>query len=118
MSKEVMVVDDEKDIRETMKNILEPEGYDVVTAKNGDEALKKLKNGKKPDLILLDIMMPGTPAREVVKRIKNTKIIFVSVVKISEAEKENLFKQENIVGYIQKPFDTDDLIKQVEDAVG
>ena len=113
-----MVVDDEKDIRETMKDILEPEGYDVITAKNGDDALKILKKKKKPDLILLDIMMPGTPVREVVKKIKNTKIIFVSVVKISEAEKKNLFKQDNIEGYVQKPFDAKDLIKEVEKAIG
>src|SRR6056297_1415110 len=82
-SKTVMIVDDEEDIRDTIKSILESEDYEVITAKDGDDALKKLKKGKNPDLVLLDIMMPGTSAKEVVKRIKNSKVIFVSVVKIS-----------------------------------
>jgi len=116
-SKTVMIVDDEEDIRDTIKSILESEDYEVITAKDGDDALKKLKKGKNPDLVLLDIMMPGTSAKEVVKRIKNSKVIFVSVVKISESEKKDLFKQDNVIGYIQKPFDTDDLIKKVRDAV-
>jgi len=116
--KTIMIVDDEKDIRETIKTLLESEGYEIITAEDGDDALKKLKKGKKIDLILLDIMMPGTPAKEVVKKVKDIKIIFVSVVKTSESEKKDLFKQDNVVGYIQKPFDTDDLIKKVKDAIG
>ena len=115
--KEVMVVDDEKDIRDTVKNILESEDYKVILAEDGDDALKKLKDNK-PDLILMDIMMPGTPVREVIKKIKDINIIFVSVVKTSEAEKENLFKQDNVKGFVQKPFDTDYLIEKVKDALG
>ena len=73
MAKKIMVVDDEADIRSSVKTILEKEGYEVITAVNGDDCLKKLEKGK-PDLILLDIMMPGTPVREIVKKIKEVKI--------------------------------------------
>jgi len=110
--KKIMVVDDEPDIRASVKTILEKKGYKVVTAISGDDCLKQLKK-EKPDLILMDIMMPGTPTREVVKKIKDIKISFLSVVRTSEAEKEELMKQSNIVDFIQKPFDIDELIKRV-----
>ena len=117
MAKKIMVVDDEADIRSSVKTILEKEGYEVITAVNGDDCLKKLEKGK-PDLILLDIMMPGTPVREVVKKIKNVKISYLSVVRTSEAEKEKLLGQNNIVDFIQKPFDIKDLVKRVKKIVG
>ncbi|MBT6774514.1 response regulator [Candidatus Woesearchaeota archaeon] len=117
MAKKIMVVDDEADIRSSVKTILEKEGYEVITAINGDDCLKKLEKGK-PDLILLDIMMPGTPVREVVKKIKNVKISYLSVVRTSEAEKEKLLGQNNIVDFIQKPFDIKDLVKRVKKIVG
>lgn len=109
-----MVVDDEPDIRETVKTLLKKEGFNVVTAVNGDDCLKKLPK-QKVDLILLDIMMPGTPVREVVKKINKIKIAFLSVVRTSEAEKEKLLGQKNIVDFIQKPFDIDKLIKKVKE---
>ena len=113
----ILVVDDEADIRSSVKTILEKEGYEVITAVSGDDCLKKLEKGK-PDLILLDIMMPGTPVREVVKKIKDVKISYLSVVRTSEAEKEKLLGQNNIVDFIQKPFDIKDLVKRVKKLVG
>jgi DNA-binding response OmpR family regulator len=93
--------------------ILEVNGYNVVTAINGDDCLKKL-NEIKPDLILLDIMMPGTPVAEVVKQITDVKIAFMSVVRISDARKRGLCSQDNIVDFFQKPFNVSDLIDRVE----
>ena len=80
-TKTILVVDDEADIRDSVKMILEPNGYKVLTATDGDDCLKILKQ-KTPDLILLDIMMPGTPVGEVVKKIKDIKIAYMSVVRI------------------------------------
>lgn len=117
MAKTIMVVDDEPDIRESVKTVLEKNGYKVVTAIHGDDCLKKLPK-QKIDLILLDIMMPGTPVREVVKKIKGTKIAYLSVVRTSEAEKEDLLKSRNIVGFIGKPFDINELVKKVKKLVG
>lgn len=110
--KTILVVDDEKDIRDSVKTILEKEGYKVATANNADDCLKKLKTIK-PDLILMDIMMPGTPVKEIIPKIK-TKIAFLSVVRTSEAEKEELMKSKNIKDFIQKPFDIDELVKRVK----
>jgi len=111
-----MVVDDEEDIRTTVKAVLEKEGYKVETAISGDDALKKVASVK-PDLILLDIMMPGTPVREIVPKL-GSKVAYLSVVRTSEAEKEDLMKSKNIVDFIQKPFDIHDLVNKVKKIVG
>lgn len=97
--------------------ILEPQGYNVETASNGDECLEKLDQTN-PDLILLDIMMPGTPVAEIIKKIKNTKIAFMSVVRISEARKRGLTTNENVVDFFQKPFNVQDLVSRVKIHVG
>lgn len=116
LGKTVMVVDDEQDIRETVQAVLENNGYKVILAVNGDDCLEKLKKTT-PDLVLLDIMMPGTPVKEIVPKIK-TKIAYLSVVRTSEAEKEELIKSKNIVDFIQKPFDINDLLRRVKRIVG
>lgn len=115
--KVVMIVDDEDDIRETVSNILEKEGYEVKVAKNADEALEKYKEKPKPDLVLMDIMMPGTPVKKVVPKLK-TKVAYLSVVRTSEAEKEELLKSKNVKDFIQKPFDIKELVKRVKKLVG
>ncbi|MBT4631159.1 response regulator transcription factor [Candidatus Woesearchaeota archaeon] len=117
MAKTIMIVDDESDIRSTVKTVLEKEGYKVIAATNGDDALKKWLK-QKSDLILLDIMVPGTPVREIVPKLKGAKIAYLSVVRTSEAEKEDLMKSKNIVDFIQKPFDIKELVKRVKKLVG
>ncbi len=114
--KTIMIVDDEQDIRKSVKTILKRNGYKVITAVNGDDCLKKLPKHNF-DLILMDVMMPGTPVKEVIKKIKNIKIAYLTVVRISEAEKENLMKSKNVVGFIQKPFDINELVKNVRNIV-
>lgn len=113
MTKTILVVDDEPDMRQSVKTILEVNGYRVVTAVNGDDCLEKVREYK-PDLILLDIMMPGTPVDDIVKQIKDIKIAFMSVVRISDARKRGLCTQENIIDFFQKPFNVTDLIDRVE----
>jgi len=111
--KSILVVDDEPDVRESVRIILEMNGYDVIEAIDGDDCLQKIKE-KKPDLILLDIMMPGTPVNEIIKQIKDIKIAFMSVVRISDARKKGLTTQDNVVDFLQKPFNVSDLIERVK----
>lgn len=113
MQKTILIVDDEPDIIDSVRIILEKNGYNVETAIDGEDCLKKLSE-LKPDLILLDIMMPGIPVEDVVKKIKDIKIAFMSVVRISEARKKGLCKQENIVDFFQKPFNVSDLVDRLE----
>lgn len=110
----ILIVDDESTIRIGVETILKKEDYTTYTAIDGDDCLKKLAK-KKIDLILMDIMMPGTPIKEIIKKIKYIKIAYLSVVRKSEAEKEGLLDQKNIVGYFQKPFETDDLLKGIKE---
>jgi two-component system response regulator VicR len=117
MTKTIMVVDDEEDIRETVTTVLESNGYKVIAAVDGDDCLKKVEE-QKPDLILMDIMMPGTPVKDVVPKLKDFKVAYLSVVRTTEADKEDLMKSDNIVDFIQKPFDVDDLLKRVQKIAG
>ncbi|PIN89196.1 hypothetical protein COU57_06330 [Candidatus Pacearchaeota archaeon CG10_big_fil_rev_8_21_14_0_10_32_14] len=114
-SKTIMIVDDEEDIRNTVKEILLKNGFKVNTALNADDCLKKIKTkSSTPDLILMDIMMPGTPVRDIIPKLSPLKVAYLSVVKTTEAEKEKLTKEKNVVGFIQKPFDVDDLISKIK----
>ena len=73
--KTILIVDDNEDLGRIIKRILDKEGFETILALNGDEALEKIKNSSiKPDLILLDIMMPGTPVAEIVDQLSDIKI--------------------------------------------
>jgi len=69
MAYKILVVDDEKDIVETFKKRLLQEGYDVVVAFSGEEALTKVKRDN-PDIILLDLILPGMNGYDVLKEIR------------------------------------------------
>ncbi|HLC67709.1 MAG TPA: response regulator [archaeon] len=119
--KTVMVVDDEAPIRELLGAVLGSAGFTVIAAVDGKDCLRKLES-MKPDLILLDMMMPGMSGREVCQGIrknqktKSLKVIFVTVAKFSETGKDTL-KELKVLDYITKPFDNDDLIKRVKKAI-
>ena len=71
MKKNILVVDDEKDIIDLLSYNLSKEGFAVITARNGKEALEKVK--QKPDLILLDVMMPEMNGLQVIQELKKNK---------------------------------------------
>ena len=100
----IMIVDDEPDIVTSLISLLENEGYDVVSAKDGGECLAILKE-ESPDLILLDFFMPGMSGREVLERIKSEgklsdiPIIFLTVAEFREMGLKK-FKKLGISGYL------------------
>ncbi|MCK5022800.1 MAG: response regulator [Candidatus Aenigmarchaeota archaeon] len=120
--RKIMIVDDEESLIALLTAILEEEGYEVIPAINGEEALEKLKTVK-PDLMLLDMMMPGMSGRETCENIRknpkteNLKIAFVTVAKFSEAGKGKLDSMK-VSDYITKPFDNDDLLKRIKKIIG
>ena len=87
----------------------------VITAENGDDCLKQLEKVK-PDLILMDIMVPGTPVKEIVPKIKDIRLAYLTVVRLNEAEKEGLV-YDNVMDFIQKPFNIDGLIEKIRKLV-
>ncbi|HPN96233.1 MAG TPA: response regulator [Candidatus Moranbacteria bacterium] len=73
MAQRIMVVEDDSFVMDIYQTKLTQEGYEVISASNGIEAIKKLEENKKPELILLDIIMPYMDGLEVLRKIKNNK---------------------------------------------
>ncbi len=69
MSKQILVVDDEERIRQSLNGVLKDEGYEVLEAKDGIQALKQIESDP-PDAVLLDIWMPGMDGMETLERMK------------------------------------------------
>ena len=111
-----MVVDNEPDIVDLTRTVLELGGYNVIPALSGEECIKKLEK-EKVDLILLDIMMPGMSGWDVFNRVKKTnpeiKVAFMSVLEISDKRKKVLL-EEGLADYIMKPFDKEGLLSRVD----
>ena len=118
MKKKILVVDDEKDILELVSIILSEGDITVYKAEDGRSALEIAKE-KKPDLILLDIMMPEIDGWEVLrmlKKEKETKDIPVAMLTCKiEVRDKVLGIQEGAVDYITKPFAPDDLMSRVKE---
>jgi two-component system response regulator VicR len=114
--KKIMVVDNEPDIVDLTRTVLELGGYEVITAYSGEECLRQLEK-EKVDLVLLDIMMPGMSGWDVFNRInkKSTdiKVAFMSVLEISDKRKQVLL-EEGLADYIMKPFDKDSLLDRID----
>lgn len=118
MGKKILIVDDEPDILLILRKILEKEGYKVIDAESGEEGLKKIKEVK-PDLALVDIMMPGMDGWEVCRRIKeneDTKDITVAMltVKTEDPDKVKSFDEALADWHIAKPIKRERLIKTVK----
>lgn len=118
MRKKILVVDDEKEITRTTKEVLTAEGYIVETANSTDDAWEKLQKWK-PDLILLDIKLPGNVKKFVKKagQFSNLKIIYLSAFSRLNAERRGFFAlSEKIQGYIEKPFSITSLLDEIKEA--
>ncbi len=119
MSKKIMVVDDEYEVADIVKKMLESEGFEVIIANSGEEALKKLEK-ERPDLILLDIMMPGMDGWETLKKIKSNekfRDIPVSMLTALPLTPDDTKDKpiNSIENYIVKPFSKKILLQKVND---
>lgn len=112
----VMVVDDERDLREMIELLLKKEGFETQTAEDGEDFLNKVDKFQ-PELVTLDVMMPGLTTQEIISNLKHKdvspKIILLTVIRYSEQEKEKL-KDMGIIDYVTKPFELDDLINRIQ----
>ena len=72
----MLVADDEARIRDIVRSYLEAEGFDVVSAGDGEEALR-LARERKPDVVVLDVMMPGLDGVEVLRRLRSESDVYV-----------------------------------------
>ena len=119
MAKKILIVDDEPDLVKALQIRLKRAGYRVLSAYNADECLKLAR--KKPDLILLDIMMPTLSGIEVCQllkedpKLKNIPIIFLT----AKDTKEDRIKGLSVGAdeYIAKPFYSEDLLNKIKKAL-
>jgi CheY-like chemotaxis protein len=117
MKKDILVVDDERDIREFLRDLLEDQGYAVRMAGDGIEALDLIKE-RKPDLILLDLLMPRETGTDLYRRIHNKKETgTVPVIVISGLPGRHLAVSKSVPVF-DKPIDEKRLLDEVKKAVG
>jgi len=114
MNKKVLIVDDDQDIREIIKIELTNDGFQVTEASNGKSAVEIAKK-EKPDLITLDIMMPGIDGLETAKLLKEnpeTKDIPIIILSVLAQDKKEYIQ--GIADYVSKPFKPDDLLSRIK----
>lgn len=110
--KTVLVIDDEPVIRTLVGEVLLDEGYAVIFAADGHEGLQRLEQ-ERPDLVLMDVMMPGLDGREAYLAMRSRpELPSVPVVMMSAAVKPDRLDP-SIAGYLPKPFDLDELLALV-----
>ena len=114
--KRVLIVDDEPSVSKTLKLLLETRGYEADIAETGREALEKAL--KKPDIILLDLVLPDIPGFDVCRKLRENRvthfipIIILSVRYLYEDKVEGLYLGAD--DYITKPFEYEELFARVE----
>ncbi|HYB20755.1 MAG TPA: sigma-54 dependent transcriptional regulator, partial [Thermodesulfobacteriota bacterium] len=118
MAKQILVVDDEERIRQSLNGILKDEGYEVLEAKDGAQALKQIDSDP-PELILLDIWMPGMDGMEVLERVKG-QIPNLPVIMISGHGNIELAVKAVKLGaydFIEKPLSLEKVLLSVNNAL-
>lgn len=117
MPKTILAVDDEKNILRLVQVNLEHEGYNVITASDGREALEKIE-AEHPDLVILDVMMPYVDGFEVLRTMKSTPdTTDIPVIMLTaKAQDEDVFKgwQSGVDCYLTKPFNPTELLSFVK----
>jgi len=116
--KKILIVDDEQDIVESLKFVLETSDYTCYTADNGEDGLRLAKE-LIPDLIILDVMMPkinGYKISRLLKYDNKYKNIPILMVTARTQEEDKLIGEETGADeYITKPFELDEVVKKVEE---
>ncbi len=116
--KKILIADDRSEVVELVKVTLEGEGYQSIDASDGREALEKIKR-EKPDLVLLDIVMPKMDGFEVLSQLKKDPVlkeipIIMLTAKGQKSDQEK-GKELGATGYIIKPFSPLALLKRIEE---
>ena len=112
----ILIVDDDPDVRDSIGEALEEGGYRVTTASNGKEALRLLKEQKvRPDLILLDIMMPEMDGRGFrAEQRKDPELAAIPIVVFTAyGSPKDVAKELEAAGFLKKPLRLDDLLSTI-----
>ena len=112
--KKILVVDDEVQMVEILRSRLEANGYSVIPAHDGLEALEKVKS-EKPDMILLDILMPRMDGSQFLQRMKQEGLLgdVPVIVLTAKANMREFFLVQGVVDFIVKPFNSKHLLVEI-----
>ncbi|MFC1593785.1 response regulator [Candidatus Omnitrophota bacterium] len=120
MGKKILIVDDDVNLIKMMKPRLEANNFEVVTAHDGEEGLSKLES-EKPDLLILDIVMPKVDGYTFLKEMKSRQMKAVEpiqpipvIVLTGQEKMQDLFEIEGIKEYVVKPFEGSALLEKIK----
>ena len=117
MSKTILIVDDAPTMRQMVSFTLKSKNYSVVEASDGEEALEKLQNGLRPDMVITDLNMPGMDGISLIRAIRGLPgqryipILMLTTESMEERKKEG--QAAGATGWIVKPFTPEQLLKVV-----
>jgi CheY-like chemotaxis protein len=120
MGKQIMVVDDEPEMVQLVTAVLELANFKVVPFSDPKKGLGALEKGLRPDLIVLDVMMPGLSGPEFCEKVRkdlnlaDTKIVYLTAYADAVAHR---LQEHNVMGIIPKPFDVDELANHIHQYV-
>ena len=120
MGKKILIVEDELDLCRIMETRLQANGYQIISAQSGEEALKKAQSSH-PDLIVLDILLPGMDGFEVFRQLKkkrktkNIPVILLTSLDYEKAVSKGL--EEGAACFITKPYRRKDLLDEIENCL-
>ncbi len=119
MTHKILIVDDERTTVALVKFGLAGQGYEVITANDGQEALTKVE-AENPDLIVLDVQMPNMSGYEFMGELKQRQGIETTPVIMLTANEtmQDIFKLEGVKGYFVKPVDISKLVENIEKCLG
>ncbi len=121
MSKKILLVDDDTGAHMIIVPILSQAGYSVISAKNGEQALH-LALDQRPDLIILDVIMPGIKGRDLCRKIKAYDVLKnIAIVFLTAKDSEDDVKAELEAGaitHLTKPVNPTALLRTIEDIIG
>jgi len=115
----ILIADDEPTLRSLLKTNLRLEGFETLTASNGEEALRVIRE-ETPDVVLLDVMMPVMDGWQVLEELsksnhRHTKVILITAKASTEAQLQGW--ELGCDEYLTKPFDLDDMIDRISEVV-
>ncbi|HEX7578529.1 MAG TPA: response regulator [Thermoanaerobaculia bacterium] len=117
----ILIADDEPSIRETAGYILESEGYTVLLAANGEEALSLIRS-RRPAAVLLDIEMPRKNGLQVCQEVKGDPSLRSTYIILLTARGQKKDEVEGLAAgadaYLTKPFDDEEILRRLADAIG
>jgi CheY-like chemotaxis protein len=117
--KTILVVDDESHMLDTIQFILQSNGYAAVTARSGEEALERLAalraEGRRVDLILTDIQMPGPTGLELIEHLAESgqKVPVLVMTGYNDQETTRRLRERGIENFLDKPFEEEELLRRI-----